>query len=75
MNNKPYCIAVYSVNDYSVVRKCCSPGYTWHAIDEAVIDKLPQCTCEIVATKLTKETALELGQKLSNQLDVPFINQ
>ncbi len=53
MGDKLYCIAVYQVNDYFVVRKCCDSGYTWHALEVAAINKLPQCNCEIVATGLS----------------------
>jgi len=52
-----YFIAVYQVNDSFVVRKCCDSGYTWHELEGATINKLPQCNCEIVTTGLTNNEA------------------
>lgn len=57
------------------VRKCCSPGYTWHSLDTTgawSFNKLPQCNCEIVASNLNKEEAMKLGIELSEKYNVPL---
>ncbi|MEG0451067.1 MAG: hypothetical protein RR595_14510 [Lysinibacillus sp.] len=74
MDEKLYCIAVYKVNNYYVVRKCCDSGYTWHALEGAAAARLPQCKCEIVASGLTKDEALKIGTKLSEELQVSLVS-
>lgn len=72
MKANVYCIAVYPMNDYYVVRKCCGSGYEWHVLENggAAMSNLPFCNCEIVATKLDKEKALIVGKELSEEFNV-----
>ncbi|MFS0781223.1 hypothetical protein [Bacillus sp. 1P06AnD] len=72
MNNEVFAIAVYPINNTYVVRSCCSRGYTLHAT-EGGFHRFPGCTCKDLATGLTKEEAIDLGQKYSKEINVPFI--
>ncbi|GGE57289.1 hypothetical protein [Priestia taiwanensis] len=75
MDDKLHCIAVYQMNDYFVVRKCCDSSYRWHALEGGAAMRLPQCNCEIVASKLTKDEAMKMGADLSREYDVSLVSE
>lgn len=67
MNNRLYIVSkvlVYPSKNKYAVRLCC-PVYTRHFLFGRT--KGENCCCEIVAMNLEKETAVEMGERLSRE--------
>ncbi|WP_042350924.1 hypothetical protein [Bacillus massiliigorillae] len=72
MSTDVFAILIYSLNNKFIVRKCCSRGYTMHPLIEGHY-RFYNCTCEILGSDLTKDEAVKLGQRYSEDMDVQLI--